>query len=115
MIIVYTPTTNFDEENYQPVDESLTSTLEGADADVPADCTIIGYWDTDEYNTMMLKMEGEMRLRRNQLLSETDFYALSDVTMPSEMATYRQALRDLPETIDINNQIFPENPITKTS
>jgi len=39
----------------------------------------------------------------------------SPVTMPSEMATYRQVLRDLPETIDINNQIFPENPITKTS
>jgi len=33
---------------------------------------------------------------RNSLLVETDFYALSDVTMSSDMTTYRQALRDLP-------------------
>ena len=32
---------------------------------------------------------------RDGKLSETDFYALSDVTMSSEMATYRQALRDI--------------------
>jgi len=33
---------------------------------------------------------------RNKLLSQTDFYALSDVTMSDEITTYRQALRDLP-------------------
>jgi hypothetical protein len=37
-----------------------------------------------------------LRNKRNNLLAETDFYALSDVTMSSDMATYRQALRDLP-------------------
>ena len=37
-----------------------------------------------------------MRQDRNRLLAETDFYALSDVTMSSDMTTYRQALRDLP-------------------
>ena len=37
-----------------------------------------------------------MRQDRNRLLAETDFYALSDVTMSAEMATYRQDLRDLP-------------------
>ena len=37
-----------------------------------------------------------MRERRNRLLAETDFYALSDVTMSADMTTYRQALRDLP-------------------
>jgi hypothetical protein len=36
------------------------------------------------------------RKYRNDLLKETDFHALSDVTMSSEMTTYRQALRDLP-------------------
>jgi hypothetical protein len=30
-----------------------------------------------------------------QLIAETDFYALSDVTMSSDMTTYRQALRDI--------------------
>ena len=32
---------------------------------------------------------------RNKLIAETDFYALSDVTMTSNMTTYRQALRDI--------------------
>ena len=36
------------------------------------------------------------RVTRNSKLAETDFYALSDVTMASNMKTYRQALRDLP-------------------
>ena len=36
------------------------------------------------------------RSERDQLLKETDFYALSDVTMSEEMKTYRQSLRDLP-------------------
>lgn len=35
------------------------------------------------------------RIIRNQKLAETDFYALSDVTMSAAMATYRQALRDI--------------------
>jgi len=36
------------------------------------------------------------RSTRNTLLAETDWTALSDVTMSSAMTTYRQALRDLP-------------------
>ena len=36
------------------------------------------------------------RATRDAKLAETDFYALSDVTMSTEMTTYRQALRDLP-------------------
>ena len=36
-----------------------------------------------------------VRKKRNELLAETDFYALSDVTMSAEMETYRQALRDI--------------------
>ena len=38
----------------------------------------------------------ELRKQRNALLAETDFYALSDVTMSDDMKKYRQALRDLP-------------------
>ena len=36
------------------------------------------------------------RNTRDVKLAETDFYALSDVTMADNMKTYRQALRDLP-------------------
>ena len=55
-----------------------------------------------------------LRQRRNQLLAETDFYALSDVTMSEDMTTYRQALRDLPagkDTVNkVNNATWPTKP-----
>jgi len=51
-----------------------------------------------------------IREKRNNLLGETDYFALSDVTMSPEMANYRQALRDLPSTVDINNPVYPEKP-----
>lgn len=37
-----------------------------------------------------------IRAHRDNLLRQTDWMALSDVTMTPEMATYRQALRDIP-------------------
>ena len=56
----------------------------------------------------------DMRARRNRLLAETDFYALSDVTLSSDMTTYRQALRDLPSGLDtvdkVNNKAYPTKP-----
>ena len=56
----------------------------------------------------------ELRLTRNQLLAETDFYALSDMTMSDDMKTYRQNLRDLPDgkdTVDkCNNVTWPTKP-----
>lgn len=59
----------------------------------------------------------ELRRQRDALLAETDFYALSDVTMSSEMQTYRQALRDLPDGASptltdgvLGNVTFPTKP-----
>jgi hypothetical protein len=40
-------------------------------------------------------MASSNRGKRDGLIAETDFYALSDVTMTAEMTTYRQALRDI--------------------
>ncbi len=40
-------------------------------------------------------MASSNRNKREGLLADTDFYALSDVTMTTEMTTYRQALRDI--------------------
>ena len=51
---------------------------------------------SDETATYDAEMANDNRAVRNDRLSDTDFYALSDVTMSSDMATYRQALRDLP-------------------
>ena len=36
-----------------------------------------------------------VRTKRDSLLSETDWTGMSDVTMAADMATYRQALRDI--------------------
>jgi len=38
----------------------------------------------------------ELRSKRNRLLAETDYLALSDATLTNNMRTYRQQLRDLP-------------------
>jgi hypothetical protein len=35
------------------------------------------------------------RSKRNDLLADTDYFALTDVTMDAAMTTYRQALRDI--------------------
>ena len=65
--------------------------------------------DTTEDGTVTTKAEHEAayqatldtrtaeanRTKRNTLLAETDWTALSDVTMSAEMTTYRQALRDI--------------------
>lgn len=40
--------------------------------------------------------EENVRRRRDLLLGQTDYLALSDQTLSTEMATYRQALRDVP-------------------
>ena len=51
------------------------------------------------------------RNKRNDLLSATDYFALTDVTMDAAMTTYRQALRDLPaNTTDLENPLWPTPP-----
>lgn len=52
----------------------------------------------------------EVRARRNTLLAKTDFYALSDVTMPEEMAAYRQALRDITAHAEFPNLVDDDWP-----
>tara|TARA_B100000989_G_scaffold298267_1_gene286822 strand:- start:3348 stop:3638 length:291 start_codon:yes stop_codon:yes gene_type:complete len=55
-----------------------------------------------------------LREQRNQLIAATDFYALSDVTMDSDMTAYRQALRDITKTTPtddaLSNITWPTKP-----
>ena len=55
-----------------------------------------------------------LRQDRNRKLAETDFYALSDVTMTDEMKKYRQDLRDITEGLSTKEQVeakeFPTKP-----
>jgi len=51
------------------------------------------------------------RATRDELLKATDHYGLSDVTMTEAMATYRQALRDVPQQAGFPSTItWPEKP-----
>ena len=56
----------------------------------------------------------DLRQRRNQLLAETDFYALSDQTLTTAMSDYRQQLRDATNGLTTVEEIqayqFPTKP-----
>ena len=57
-------------------------------------------WDISEQTEEQIALYDEqvargMRQLRDELLEETDWQALSDVTMSSEMTAYRQSLRDI--------------------
>ena len=41
------------------------------------------------------KLKNSVRAKRDIKLADTDWTGMSDVTMSAEMATYRQALRDI--------------------
>ena len=56
--------------------------------------------DTQWNNGALDRALTELRQIRNNLLKETDWYANSDLTMSSDMTTYRQALRDLTNGLD---------------
>ena len=56
----------------------------------------------------------DLRTKRNKLLAETDYLALSDNTMSAEMTTYRQSLRDITNGLttvaDVEAVVFPTKP-----
>lgn len=52
-----------------------------------------------------------VRSQRDQKLKDTDWMGLSDVTMSTDWATYRQALRDIPSQEGFPNTItWPNEP-----
>ena len=51
------------------------------------------------------QVEDNIREHRDGLLQETDWRALSDVTMTEEMTAYRQALRDIPAQAGFPNTV----------
>ena len=66
-------------------------------------------------NGAVARAQADLRAKRNKLLAETDFYALSDVTLSDDMKTYRKDLRDLLDGKDTVEKctakdIFPTKP-----
>ena len=57
------------------------------------------------------RLSDEIRAKRNSLLAETDYLALSDTTLSSDMAAYRQALRDVTSQAGFpSNVTWPTKP-----
>ena len=53
-----------------------------------------------------------LREERNKLISETDWWASSDLTISAERTAYRQALRDITNTYtSLNDVVWPEKPL----
>ena len=57
----------------------------------------------------------ELRKKRNELLAESDWMAVSDRTLTDAQKTYRQALRDLPANqtpsdMQLSNITWPTKP-----
>ena len=67
-------------------------------------------WEAGAFDRAM----ANLRQNRNRKLAETDFYALSDVTMSDEMKQYRQNLRDITEGLSTKKEVeakeFPTKP-----
>jgi len=109
--------TELEKPSHDPLVQTLvvgTPTREVIRMKTEADCTDpdTGEVDTDQVgqplygnewevaytvqNMEQATAEANVRSKRDGLLSETDWMASSDVTMSSDMTTYRQALRDVP-------------------
>ncbi len=88
----------FDDEG-NVVDINITRTLEQYQQEK--------YSDTDY-------LLSQIREQRNKLLTVCDWTQLPDSPLTDEQRelwrVYRQALRDLPETVDLNNPVFPTPP-----
>ena len=63
-----------------------------------------------EFDTAM----EDLRTKRNKLLADTDYHGISDMTMSTNMTTYRQSLRDLTNNLTTKAQVdavtFPTKP-----
>jgi chromosome segregation ATPase len=67
-------------------------------------------WNAGAFDRAMQSL----RAKRNSLLAQTDYLALSDNTLSAAMSSYRQSLRDLTEGLStveqVNSVVFPVKP-----
>lgn len=74
-----------------------------------------GYQIVENPKPTDAELAENIRIKRDRLISETDFYLMSDYPIDSknleELKTYRQALRDIPEQSDFpKDVIWPDVP-----
>ena len=70
--------------------------------------------DIEFENNKFDRALNNLRITRNNLLKQTDFYALSDVTMSEDITSYRQNLRDITNGLTTVEEVeaveFPTKP-----
>lgn len=80
-------------------DERTQKATQGATPTLVDGAWTIGFTVEDKTSEEITQYDTDAavsaRMKRDYKLSQTDFYALSDVTMSAEMTAYRQALRDI--------------------
>ncbi len=93
--------------------------------DLPKDNSLFEAWEVDEtkltndlnddVNLITINVDkaskikqASVREKRNNILSETDWTASSDLKMSDEMKAYRQALRDVPAQENFPDVTWPE-------
>ena len=89
---------------------SITALVDGVQMSIPADAgnrhyaAMVEQGITPAEYVEPAPTADQVRAERDSKLAETDWMALSDNTLTAEWATYRQALRDVPDQVG-----FPEN------
>jgi len=108
-------------EAIELVNPNATAIVYGHDLDT---CKIVWGEGTEEISKEDIRAKlpeaefkialDDLRIQRTRLLRETDWYALSDVTMSDNMKTYRQSLRDLTNGLTTLDKVkavtFPTQP-----
>ena len=104
-------------EGYEPEDAIVIET----DTAPPEEFSGVVYWRNgwvvepfDVIEQTKRELLKEIKLKRNQRLVSCDWTQTLDAPLTQEKkvewATYRQALRDFPDTCDIENPVWPVAP-----
>ena len=89
--VVYTDMPSIDDRTQKTEQEATPTLVDGS--------WTVGWTTTDKTAEETQEWDDNLatinRSKRNNLLAETDYLALTDVTLTADMTTYRQALRDI--------------------
>jgi hypothetical protein len=84
--------------------------VELTEAEIAARAAEETAWNNGAFDRAM----ADLRSKRDALLKATDYLALSDNTLSTEMSTYRQSLRDITNGLttveQVNSVTWPTKP-----
>tara|TARA_Y100001937_G_scaffold117525_1_gene170877 strand:+ start:219 stop:506 length:288 start_codon:yes stop_codon:yes gene_type:complete len=92
----------------------MTKIVDGVEIELTAEEESLRIKEENDYKNDFDRVIKELREKRNNLLSETDWWGASDNTMSSEQTQYRQDLRDITNGLttveEVNAVEFPTKP-----